>query len=179
MKIIKYLAIALLTLLVGVLVVGLFLPKQMSSERSIIINKPQEEVFNYLVLLKHHGEFSKWAEMDPNAVNTYRGTDGEVGFVHAWKGDPETVGEGEQEIVEIVPMSKISYALRFKTPFESEASATFTIEAAENNQTRVVWGFSGDTPYPFNVLTKMMNMEGEIGKDYEYGLNKLKARLES
>jgi hypothetical protein len=66
--------------------------------RESSINKPKQEVFNYLRLLKNQDNFSHWASMDPAMQKNWRGVDGTVGFVSSWKSDKKEVGSGEQEI---------------------------------------------------------------------------------
>jgi hypothetical protein len=36
----------------------------------------------------------------------------------------------------------------------------------------------GENPYPINVITSFIDMDGMIGKDFEKGLLKLKSQLE-
>jgi len=41
------------------------------------------------------------------------------------------------------------------------------------------WGFVGKSAFPMNVFMLFMNMDKAIGKDFEYGLKKLKRILEN
>src|SRR3546814_805998 len=111
--------------------------------------------------------------MDPNAVTTASGTDGTVGFVYAWDG--KKIGKGEQEITNIVEGERMDTQLRFKEPFESEASCYLLTEAQGESQTVVKWGISGKSPYPFNLMSLFFDM----GNDFEEGLQGLKTILES
>jgi uncharacterized protein YndB with AHSA1/START domain len=174
----KKILIALAILIAIPLIVALFVKKDYSVEREITINKPKQEVFDYVKLLKNQDHYSKWATMDPKMEKTYRGTDGTVGFVSAWESKVDSVGVGEQEIKKIVEGERIDFELRFIKPFEATEPAFMTTEAVSENQTKVKWGFSGHMNYPMNLMMLFVDFEKMIGDDLQTGLNNLKAELE-
>ena len=178
MKIIKYIVVALGILLAALLLMGLFLPKEYTVSRQVSINRSKTEVFDYVRLLKNQHDYSVWWKMDPNQVTTYTGEDGTVGFIAAWKSELDSVGSGEEEIVAIQEGERIEYALRFKEPFESNASSNMIFTATDSNSTTLTWNFKGDMSYPFNVMQLFMSMEDMLGNDIEQGLNNVKAILE-
>jgi len=178
MKILKKILIGIVLLIAVVLIVALFVPKDMSAEREIVINKPKQEVFNYIKLLANQNNYSKWASMDPAMKKTFRGTDGTVGFVSAWDSENGNVGKGEQEIKGIKDGQRVDYELRFIKPFESTAQAYMTTEPITDNQTKVQWGFSGRMAYPLNIMNLFMNAGKSVGDDFSTGLNNLKTILE-
>ena len=160
------------------LIGALFVSKELSAVREITINKPKEEVYNYLLLLKNHNKFSKWAVLDPNMETEFRGTDGTVGFVSTWNSTNKDVGKGEQEIIKIAPGERIDYELRFLKPFKSTNYAFISTETLTSSQTIVKWGFNGQMTYPFNFMRLFMNINDKIGNDFSIGLNNLKGILE-
>lgn len=178
MGILKKIVITLAILIAIPLIVALFVKKEYAVEREITINKPKQEVFDYVKLLKNQDHYSKWATMDPNMKKTYRGTDGIVGFVSAWDSKIDSVGVGEQEIKKIVEGERIDFELRFIKPFEATEPAYMITEAASENQTKVKWGFSGHMDYPMNLMMLFMDFEKMIGDDLQTGLNNLKTVLE-
>lgn len=178
MRILKNFLIALAVLIAIPLIVALFVKKDYAVEREITINKPKQEVFNYIKLLKNQDNYSKWATMDPNMKKSYRGTDGTVGFVSAWESKIDSVGVGEQEIKKIVEGERVDFELRFIKPFEATEPAFMTTEAVSENQTKVKWGFSGHMNYPMNLMMLFMDFEKMIGDDLQTGLNNLKNVLE-
>jgi hypothetical protein len=151
-------------------------PKDYDVSRTISINKPLVEVFAYLKLLKNQDYWSPWAEKDPAMKKTFTGTDGEIGFISAWIGNKE-VGEGEQEITGIVENEALYSQLRFLKPFKSTSNAYLKVEE-DGKGTIVTWGFSGENKFPMSVVMLFMNMDKMVGKDFEYGLNKLQQILE-
>jgi len=60
--------------------------REFTSERQITINRPKDEVFDYIKHLSNQKNYDTWHKMDPDAQTTTRGTDGTVGFVYAWDG---------------------------------------------------------------------------------------------
>jgi hypothetical protein len=98
--------------------------------------------------------------------------------VSAWKGN-DKVGEGEQEITKFTDDKRIDTELRFKTPFESTAQAFLILDDEGGNQTKVTWGFDTAMPRPFNLMSLFMDMDGEVGKDFDEGLANLKRIMES
>lgn len=165
-----------LAIIVIIIVLAIIAPKNYDVSRSISINKPLPEVFSYLKLLKNQDNWSPWAEKDPNMKKTFTGIDGEVGFISAWIGNKE-VGEGEQEITGIVKNKVVNSQLRFLKPFKSTSDAYLKVEE-EGVGTKVTWGFSGENKFPISIMMLFMNMDKSVGKDFEYGLNKLKKVLE-
>ena len=118
MKIVKRILIGVAILMAVPLIVGLFVRTDFAVEREVIINKPKNDVFNYVKHLKNHDNFSKWATMDPQMKKDYRGTDGTVGFVSAWDSDNQDVGKGEQEIKRITEGERIDVEIRMRSPFQ-------------------------------------------------------------
>ena len=178
MKILKRILLALAGLIALLLIMALFVNKNYAVEREITINKPKQQVFDYVKLLKNQDNYSKWAMMDPNMKKEYTGTDGTVGFVSAWDSQVENVGKGEQEIKKITDGERLDFALRFLKPFTSTDYAYMTTEDTAGNQTKVKWGFNGKMPYPMNLMLLCMNMDKMLGKDLETGLSNLKTVLE-
>ena len=172
MRILKRILLALLAILVLALVVALFVKKDYAIEKEITINKPRNEVYNYIKYLKNQGDFSKWAKMDPGMKKEYRGTDATVGFVSAWDGNSK-VGKGEQEIKKMDEGNRVDYEIRFKKPMESTSTAFLATAPVSGNQTKVTWGFAGHMPYPFNIM-RLFGMEKMLGDDLQTGLINLK-----
>jgi hypothetical protein len=178
MKILKGILFTILGLTAIALITALFVKKEYAVEREVTINKPKQEVFEYIKYLKNQDSYSVWANMDPQMKKEYKGTDGTVGFVSAWDSEKSDVGKGEQEIKKITEGERIDFELRFKKPFESTEPAYMITESVGDNQTKVKWGFSGEMKYPMNLMLLFMNMEEMVGKDLATGLQNLKTNLE-
>ena len=175
MMILLYVVLGIIGLII---VMALIAPKTYDVSRSITINRPISEVFNYLKYIKNQDEWSPWKKKDPNMKQEQSGTDGEVGFVNKWEGNKD-VGIGEQEITKIISNKSVESQLRFYKPWKSQSDAYLTVKEIDNNTTHVVWGFSGVNKPPSNIFFLFFNMDKTVGKDFEEGLNDLKQILES
>jgi hypothetical protein len=178
MKILKRILLVIAIIIGVALIAALFVKKDMDAVREVTINKPKQDVFNYVKHLKNQEAYSKWEKMDPAMKKSYRGTDGTVGFVSAWDSEKDDVGKGEQEIKKIIEGERMDTELRFMEPMESTATSAITTESVSANATKVKWAFHGRMAYPFNLMGLFMNMEKMIGDDFQTGLNNLKTVLE-
>ena len=178
MKIFTVILFVIVGLIAVALITAIFLKKEYSVERDIIINKPKDSVYSYIKYLKNQDNFSKWMKMDPNVKKSYSGNDGTVGFKASWDSEKEDVGKGEQTISAMAENESIDYDLHFIKPFEGIATAYLTVEPEGNNQTKVRWGFTGKMKYPMNLMLLCMNMDKMIGDDLSVGLTNLKQILE-
>ena len=178
MKILKFVLIGIVVIVGLVLIVAAFAKKDYAAVREITINKPKQEVFDYVKFLKNQDNYSKWAMMDPNMKKEYKGTDATVGFISAWDSKQDNVGQGEQEIKNIADGDRIDFELRFKRPFEATDNAYMTTESVDSNQTKVKWGFNGTMKFPMNIMLIFMDMDKMLGKDLDTGLSNLKNVLE-
>src|ERR1043165_4136181 len=123
------------------LLAGMMISKDMIVERSVTINKPLPQVFDYVKYVRNHDNFSVYAMMDPAMKKEYRGTDGQPGFVFAWDSTAKKgVGAGEQEIKAIHEGKSIEHELRFLRPMPGVSKAKFDFTPAGNG-TKVTWGF--------------------------------------
>lgn len=160
-----------------ILIVALFTKKSYSVTREAIVNKPVNEVFNYVKCLKNQDYFNKWVMTDPNMKKDFKGTDGTVGFVYAWDGNKKA-GAGEQEITNVVEGKRMDSVVRFVRPFKGVNETYYTTDAQSSGQTKVAWGVSGKMNYPMNIMLLIMNMETMLGNDMETSFGNLKKILE-
>ena len=171
--------LVLIVLLVCALAILAFMaPTGYKVERSVTINKPKAEVFAYIKNLKNQADWGPWYKKDPSMKIVTSGTDGTAGFITSWNSTNKDVGEGEQEIKKVTEGERLDSELRFKRPFESRSDAYMTTESAGDNQTKVKWGFTGSMPRPMNIMLLMIDMDKEVGKDFDDGLSNLKTILE-
>ncbi len=141
-RIIKFIALLIIGFIAFIFVAAFIVSNEFETERSIVIDRPVDEVFDYILYLENQFNYSVWGAMDPDMRQEFRGMDGTVGFVSAWEGNEE-VGSGEQEIIAIAEGERIDYELRFFEPFESTSYAFMSTESVSENKTRVTWGMWG------------------------------------
>ncbi len=149
MKIIKKILIGLAIFIALLLLIAVFIPTTYTVSVSTTINKPQQEVYDYVKLIKNQENYSIWVMQDTTTVMTYKGTDGTVGFVAQWTS--KDMGAGEQEITKL-DGQRVDVDLRFKEPMEGENKAATIVKPISATETLVTSEFYGYNPYPTNVM---------------------------
>lgn len=151
MKIFKKILIFILGLVSLFLLAGLFIDKEYTVSHSLTINKPQQEVFNYMKLFKNQENYSVWVMADPNIKLKYEGVDGTVGAKVSWDGNDD-VGAGSQTITKI-SNERIDVDLHFIRPMEGDQKGATTVTAIDTNSCTITEEFYGNDPYPMNTLS--------------------------
>lgn len=164
-------------LAVLILLLMLLAPKSYHVSRSIVIDRPKWELYAVLRSLIKQEEWSPWVQKDPNMERNYEGVDGQVGFVSHWKGNKQ-VGEGEQEITNLIENQRVETQLRFIKPFKSVSEAYLDLLENQEGKTKVTWGFSGKHVMPMNIIMLFMDMDKVMGRDFNEGLTNLKELME-
>ena len=167
-------------ILLGIVVLAVLVfvtPSDYKVQREVTINKPRADVLNYAKMLKNQNEWGPWIKKDPAINLTYKGNDGEPGFTTSWNSAKEDIGVGEQEIKKITE-KEINTEIRFTKPFEATSQAFMIMDEVSPTQTKVKWGFNGSMPKPMNLMLLFMDMDKEVGKDFDEGLANLKSILE-
>jgi hypothetical protein len=167
-------------IIVLALLISLVLPSKVHVERSIVINAPAAKIFNEVNSLQKWAVWDPWQKKDPNVQNNYTGPESGVGNTNTWKSDHKEVGSGSQTITESIPNETIKSKMAFGEAGEEygEANGFFNFTPEADN-TKVIWGM--DMYLGMNPIARYFGlmMEGTIGKDFEEGLNNLKALVES
>jgi hypothetical protein len=176
MNIVFTILLSIAGIIVLLLLVALFMRKEHHVKREVIINAPGEKVFNYIKLLKNQDEFNMHAMAGSDRKKEFRGTDGTVGYVYAWKGDKKA-GEGEKEIINIVDGKRVETEIRFIKPMVASSRIIMETEPLNDNQTKVSWSNAGTLNYPVNIMIPMM--ERMLPKDMDTSLSNLKRILEN
>ena len=171
MKALKNLAIGLGILVVLLLIVALFIPKNFSYEKSVTIKAPIDSVWNNVNSLTALDKWSPWNDYDPQMKKEMTGMDGTVGAMQSWESN--IVGSGSQKIETIERPTLLETQLNFYKPHKSYGKAYVKL-VTEGSGTKATWGMTGHMPYPMNLLQVFMNMEKMMGKDWDNGLSKLK-----
>lgn len=176
MRMLRKLLLGLAALVVLLLAAGLFLPRSVHVERSIVTSAPPERVFPLVDGFARFNEWSPWAELDPDTVYRYSGPPTGVGARMEWASEDSSVGSGSQEVIAIEPGRSVTNRL----DFGSQGQATARIDVVpEGRGSRVTW--SMDTSFEDDYLGRYFGLffDSLIGKDYEKGLAKLKALAEA
>lgn len=156
------------------LIIAAILPSTYTVQRSVVIQKPVEVVFDQVVDFNNFAAWNPWTSQEPSATTQMTGTPKTVGSTWGWQG--KELGIGKMTLVAIEPNKAIKEKLNFIEPFESEANNNWFFEA-EGDGTKVTWAMEGTLSYPLERIMGLM-YDGMVGTDFENGLKNLKERLE-
>lgn len=176
MKILRTLFITVFVLLGIFLIGGLFLPKTHKIARTVEIKAPDSLVYQYVSNFHNFKNWNPWEKVDPSAQTSIMGTPEQPGYTYAWKG--EKVGKGKLELIKSMPNQFILQELTFYMPSPSVHHTNFYLESSEMNSTKISWIMEGKNNSFFERWLYALLMNRMIGKDYEVGLQNLKAILE-
>lgn len=177
MRALKWLLAILLIAIGAIFAVGFALPDKVHVERSIHVQAPPATVFALLNGYEQFQKWSPWADLDPDTRYAYEGPASGVGAKMSWHSDDPNVGSGRQEIIESVAGERIVSLLVFDG-YDSDNRSSFLLQA-DGEGTQLRWAY--DTEFHGNLLGRYigLKMDDWIGPDYEKGLARLKALLES
>ncbi|MEM1318760.1 MAG: SRPBCC family protein [Bacteroidota bacterium] len=176
MKALKVLLGIIGLLILAFLLIGLIAPKDIHIERSILIDAPQKKIFPYLRYFDSIREWSPWVELDPNMTVSVQGTDGQVGSVYVWEGN-EQVGKGSQEITAVEENESVTTHMTITEPWQSESDITLKAEK-EGAATKVSWIMTGKNAFVESVFMFFIDLDADVGGNFEKGLDKLKKLVE-
>lgn len=142
-------------------------------ERSRLINASPKLVYNQIGILRNWEAWSPWREKDATVQNTYEGRDAENGSIMKWTGDKEKSGTGQITIIQADPPYSMLYKLSFLVPFEMSSTGTFVLSSNDPDKTKLNWIDSGNIPFLWRPLMMFMDMDQQMGPDFERGLFKI------
>ncbi|WP_268848822.1 SRPBCC family protein [Flavobacterium aestivum] len=151
MRVLKIIGLGIISVIALLLFVALFISNDYTVSVSTTINKPRQEVFDYVKIVKNQENYSVWVMQDPNVKMTYEGTDGTVGFKASWDSKDDNVGAGSQKIT-AVSEDRIDVDLHFERPMKGDDKASTLLEPISDNQTKITAEFYGHSPYPMNLM---------------------------
>lgn len=176
MSIINTILLVLACILLVLLIVAALVKKDFRLEKQVVINKPKQQVYNYMKMIRNQEQYSVWVMKDPNIKLVYTGTDGTVGFKSAWESNDKNVGIGEQEIIKLNEGESMDVEIRFQKPFVATNYAHNELTAISDAQTKLVQAFTGSSKYPMNIMN--LFMDSLVGKAMQQNLENLKNNIE-
>jgi uncharacterized protein YndB with AHSA1/START domain len=150
-------------------------PDSFRIERSTTIAAPPEKVFPLINDMRQFNTWNPFLKMDPLSVINYEAVTAGVGGAYTWLGKKS--GAGRMQIVESIAPKQVSVKLDFSKPFEAHNLVDFTVQP-QGTGTTVTWAMHGPMPYLNRLMTVFFDMDKTVGKDFESGLNNLKALAE-
>ena len=174
MRILRIILISLAALIGLALIASLLTAKEVTTSRSIVINAPQEVVFNTVNNLESWEDWSPWKEMEPDMQISYGASTVGEGASYSWVG--EETGSGTMSIAASKSPESITTLVEFDG--QGNADGEWSFEQTPEG-TKTTWGFHSKFPVPFNLMLLFMDIEKFVGKDFERGLTLLKDKIEA
>jgi uncharacterized protein YndB with AHSA1/START domain len=146
-------------------------------ERRRSMTAPPSAVFERIVDLRRWQAWSPWEDLDPQLRRSYTGSERGVGSVYQWAGNRKA-GTGHMEITSVEPDRSVTIALQFLKPFRSSSTVQFELQP-EGAGTAVTWRMTGAKTLMTKVMGLFTSMDKMMGPDFDKGLDRLKAQVES
>ncbi|MCA9782849.1 MAG: SRPBCC family protein [Candidatus Cloacimonetes bacterium] len=173
MSLMKRLVQGLGVLILVVVVVGLFLPRDYEVSRSIVIQASREAVHARVGELRAWPNWSPWLENDPTIVTTLGETTTGVGASQSWTSKE---GPGELTFTECSLEQGIAYDMVFDNRHRSKGVMSYEDDPGG---VRVTWGMTGRMELPVIGGYFCLLMDTMVGPMFDTGLSKLKTVVEA
>lgn len=169
----------LLFALVAVIALLLYInsrPGQFRIERHITINAQPDVIFAQLQNFHHWSSWSPWEKLDQQLQREFSGAESGRGAIYSWSGNNK-IGAGRMEILEATGNHQLLIQLDFFRPMKAHNSAHFTL-LPQGESTQLSWAMEGKQPFLGKLMGLFMDIDKMVGKDFEAGLQNLKAICE-
>ncbi len=158
------------------LIIAAFLPKTFELRAETTINKPKQEVRDYVKLFENQKNYSVRVMADPDVLLKYEWISWTIWAKQSRSSIMKDVGIGEQEIIKMEEGKSLDVEIRFEKPMKATNYAKTTLEEITSTQTKVTNIFTGKNPRPGNLISAFFLPKVE--KDMQQNMNNLKKELE-
>lgn len=171
----KKIIIGLGSLLLLLLLISFILPSKATTERSIIINAPEDVVFFQVSDLQKMQSWNPRFTKDPGTQFDFGSKRAGVGAVLNWKSSNTEVGKGVYKIISGDPFNKIKANLDL---FDKGRGTETFLFSKVNNGIKVSWTAEMETK--FGPIEKYMNLlgEGSMGEEMDKGLQAMRTNCD-
>lgn len=180
MRIIKYIFFGLLVLTGLLLLISVFLPKQVHVERSETIKAEAAVIYSLVNNPKTYNDWMPWNKMDKAMQIAFTGPQTGVGAGYSWKSEKREVGSGSLRITENSENEFVKLAMDFHE--NGNGTGEFMLKPVNGN-TKVTWSMNSKFTGNFfkTAIGKYMGlfMDKLVGPSFEQGLNDIKKIAES
>jgi len=157
--------------LLGLIIVGLFLPTKYNIKKSISINAQPQAIQHWVNDFKLWPTWSPWEIIDPSFKTTLGEKTQGVGANLTWSGQS---GSGELTVTQ-VNSSNVHYNIIFND--EHLATSSFSYKK-ETNNTLVTWKINGNNNAILIAGYQVLLIKYVIAPSLELGLKNLKSQTE-
>ncbi len=166
-----------LVCLVGIVIYAqLTQPNTFRVERAININAPADKIFGIVTDLRRGAEWSPYEKKDLAMKKTFSGPATGPGAKLAWDGNSD-VGAGTLSIADVTAPNKVVLKLDMTRPMEGHNTIQYDLTPVGDG-TRMNWSMHGPMNPVGKVMCMFFDLDKMVGKDFEQGLQSLKALAE-
>lgn len=173
MKVLKWFAIVITSLLALLVIIGFVMPREVVVSTSGEISVPQHRVFHFVAGFVDRTAWDPWIKADTAAECAFDIVPGYTGSKYTWEGP--RIGAGMMEVDSVVPGSYILNKATFAKGAPIPEEWSFTPAAGG---TAFTWSIKMSSASPFGRIMNSL-FKGMIAKTIESGKNDLKTYLES
>ena len=179
---IERLVVVVAVFLAAFVAVGLYLPDEAQTERSIAIDRPVITVYTLLNRPGYFRDWAPWSGRDPSARLEPVGPVAGVGAGLEWSGDPRRVGDGRFEITRSRP--NVEIRARVVLQGQGDADSVFLIERVAGGA-RLTWRVDARLTAGQSWFSALLSryfgllFDRWIGGELETGLARFKAFAEA
>ncbi len=173
----KKILLAAALAILGFVAVVAMQPSQFRVSRAAVIAAPAAEIFAQINDFHNWQKWSPWVALDPAAKLRFEGPNVGRGAVFAWSGNAN-IGEGRMILIDSRPNERIQIKLEFVRPMAGTSEVEFRLKPLRN-RTTVTWIMSGQNDFLGKAMCLFFSLDATIGGDFERGLTKLQALVES
>lgn len=167
MKILKRIGIGILVLLVLLLVLAYFLPREINVERTKKMDAPVSYVYNVVNNVENVPLFDPWVQSDETMTLNYGEKTIGQGASYTW--ESENSDDGSMKVTSSVPAKQVSYQM--ESPSIPDAKINYIFNAMGDKTTEMKWQFEGSNSFPFNLMNFLI--ASKINSNIKKGLNNI------
>jgi len=176
MRSIVELLIALAFVALFFLGLAYFLPQTGHVERTIVIERPASHVFDMVNSFSRFDQWSPWHKKDRGMRTSLSGAEQGFGATYEWASEDPSVSVGDQRIIESDPYRLV----KIQHDWQRFAPATVTFRFKPNELgVQTTWSYDIDLGVNPIMRYRGIYLDSAIGEDFQMGLMRLKALLES
>ncbi len=173
--IILYPALALGALVLGVVALVLFAPREIRIVAQTRVKAPKHLVLDNIRYFNRYPSWSPFVEQDPQQKNRVVGNDGAVGVQYHWESIAEK-GLGFQTLKSFND-NALAIQCDIQEPFQAVTQFSYDFKEA-GEETIITQTFVAPMPAPMNAIGVLIGLEKKMRATNERGLERLKSFTE-
>ncbi len=146
-------------------------------QRTMTIGAPPESAYPHVADFRRWASWSPWEHLAPGMNKAFSGAEAGVGARYSWSGNHK-VGRGSMEITAAEAPARIEVVIDVSRPFRATNTAAIWLEPSARG-TDITLSMTGERTRFMRTTGIYRAIEAAIGRDFERGLQRLKAVVEA